>query len=238
MTTQHLELLARSSAYELLSLAFLYPQQGSASALLEGARELETVSGPLGWGEFGQALQQLAGHLQGADDDALEAEYVAVFGHTISTDCPPYEAEYGQAHDFQKSQALADLNAFYAAFGVRVHPELKDRLDHISVELEFMHLLTLKEAYALQRGHGEDRALLCRQAQERFLASHLANWVMAFAGRLARKTRGQGFFGAVERLLSTHMDSEFRRAALEATPLAPVHAAEAPGEEVRCEAVP
>ena len=179
MTTRQPEPKIQSAVYELLSLAFLYPKEGASKQLLDGARELRSAMTLEDRRPFGGLLDTLCGELQSCDDGGLEDEYIEVFGHTLSTDCSPYESEYGQAHVFQKSHTLADLSTFYQAFGVSINPELKDRLDHISVEMEFMHLLTLKEAYARGNGHGEDKALLCRQAQEKFLANHLGTWIKA-----------------------------------------------------------
>ncbi len=211
MTTRQPEPKVRSAVYELLSLAFLYPKEGASTQLLHGARDMGDAIAVTDGSPLAGPLDTLCGELQSCDDDGLENEHVDVFGHTLSADCAPYESEYGQAHVFQKSHTLADLSTFYQAFGVSLNPELKDRLDHISVEMEFMHLLTLKEAYARENGHGEDKALLCRQAQEAFLANHLGTWIRGFAERLGRKTGGAGVYGALARLLDAHMDAEFLR---------------------------
>ncbi len=210
MTMRQPEPKIRSAAYELLSLAFLYPKEGASTQLLDGARELRSAMTLQDRRPFNGLLDALCGKLQSCGE-GLENEYIEVFGHTLSADCSPYESEYGQAHVFQKSHTLADLSTFYQAFGVSLNPELKDRLDHVSVEMEFMHLLTLKEAYARGNGHGEDKALLCRQAQETFLANHLGTWIKRFSDRVARKTGGSGVYGALAGFLDAHMDAEFLR---------------------------
>jgi DMSO reductase family type II enzyme chaperone len=213
MTIQLRDPAHRSAVYELLSLAFLYPEEGAARQLLDGARELRdaTENGS----PIGRHIDELCGVLQPGDDARLEDEYIQLFGHTVSADCSPYESEYGQAHIFQKSHTLADLSTFYGAFGVSLNPDLKDRLDHLSVEMEFMHLLTLKEAIARIKDHGDDKVLVCRQAQEAFLANHLATWVMDFTKRLVGKTGCGGSYAAVAGLLEAHMDAEFRTFHLE-----------------------
>ncbi len=234
MTTQQPEPKIRSAVYELLSLAFLYPKEGASTQLLDGARELRSATTLQDRRPFGGLLDTLCGKLRSCGDGCLENEYVDVFGHTLSTDCSPYESEYGQAHVFQKSHTLADLSAFYQAFGVSLNPELKDRLDHISVEMEFMHLLTLKEAYARGNGHGEDKALLCRQAQETFLANHLGTWIKRFADRVARKTGGSGVYGSLAGLLEAHMDAEFLRFRLDPETSSRPQPTEPPEDDVGC----
>ena len=234
MTAQQPEPRIRSAAYELLSLAFLYPKDGASTQLLDGARELRSAMTLEDRRPFGGLLDTLCGELQSCGDGGLEDEYVEVFGHTLSTDCSPYESEYGQAHIFQKSHTLADLSTFYQAFGVSINPELKDRLDHLSVEMEFMHLLTLKEAYARGNGHGEDKALLCREAQEKFLANHLGTWIKIFADRVARKTGGSGVYGALAGLLEAHMAAEFGAFRLEPESSDPPEPMEPPEDDLGC----
>ncbi|MBI3960070.1 MAG: molecular chaperone TorD family protein, partial [Chloroflexi bacterium] len=93
--------------------------------------------------------------------------------------------EYGLPHEFRQSQELADLGGFYRAFGFGLGAEVRERPDHIAVELEFMHILTLKETYALMGGRHEEAAI-CHEAQTSFLADHLAHWLPLFAQSLAR----------------------------------------------------
>jgi DMSO reductase family type II enzyme chaperone len=237
LTNDLQEILVRSAAYELLSASFLYPEAGRVELLRNGSNQLRNASLQLGWRELAEALQKLEDHLGFLDDEGLEREFLATFGHTISTDCPPYETEYDQAHVFQKSQTLADLGTFYQAFGVGPNPQIKERLDHISVELEFMNLLTLKEAYAHDQGHGEDKVELCRQAQRGFLANHLAPWIPSFINRLERRTGAVGIYAALGRILDRHISAEFARFTLDASPANMEDLAE-PAEELDCAACP
>ena len=200
--------LARSAFYEVLSVGFLYPDEDTVPYLTARARRLAPVAERVGRPELNRALNGLVEALDRDGGERLLAENVEVFGHTVSTDCPPYEAEYGQAHVFQKSQAIADLQGFYKAFGVGPNPEMKERPDHIAVELEFMHLLTLKEAHALWNGHGGDKVQICRKAQEAFLANHLGAWAGSFARRLAKKAGADTTYGALCAVLEAQMASE------------------------------
>ncbi len=201
--------LARSILYEAVSLAFLYPQAGNRALLLQKALEAVQAADEAGRPELAQAARGLASSLEGVSEDALLEQYIDIFGHGVSKDCPQYEGEYDETHIFLKSQTLASLSAFYTAFGVEVNPELRDRLDHISVELEFMHLLAYKEAYAGLHGHGEDKVHLCQQAQVSFLTEHLGSWVKSFIRRVGRKT-GQGTpYAAAVQLLDAHMKTDF-----------------------------
>lgn len=238
MNSRSQESLARSAMYELLSAAFLYPEEGSAELIKNGSGQMTGVCLEVGWNNLVDPLRELEQQLASIADGGLDGEYVSVFGHTISTDCPAYETEYDKAHVFQKSQTLADLGTFYQAFGVSQNPQVKERLDHISVELEFMNLLSLKEAYAYAKGHGEDKARLCRDAQQNFLATHLAEWINSFVYRLSQRTGGLGIYGSLGCLLEQYMAAEFERFQLDPDPADFHEPAEAVEDELDCAACP
>ncbi|MCH8801564.1 MAG: molecular chaperone TorD family protein [Chloroflexi bacterium] len=219
MSVESQDALGRSALYELVSLAFLYPVPGALDLLKDGACRVGEVALEMAPPELMHVVKQLADDLEAVDEQTLEQEYVSVFGHSIASDCSLYEAEYANAEVFQKSGSLADLNGFYAAFGVKPNPELKDRLDHIGVELEFMQLLTIKEAYAHLNGHGSDKAAVCRQAQANFLANHLAHWVKTLARRLSQKTGGRGIYSSLGQLIDLQIDWEMNILGLEMPPV-------------------
>ena len=235
MTARLDETLARSALYELLSVAFLYPGPGMQSMLLGAARGCRAGVASRRWREIDRAMRTLTRRLSRIDDREIESQYVRVFGHTVSKDCAPYESEYGQAHVFQKSQTLSDLASFYKAFGVVPNPDLKDRQDHISVEMEFMHLLTLKETHARRHNHGSDKVSQVREAQEKFLADHLAGWVMTFADRLKKKTAPGGLYEALARVLGLFMGADLRRFNLDPAVPDPSDGEESGDESLECE---
>ena len=83
---------------------------------------------------------------------------------------------------------LADLAAFYRAFGLEVAGDAGERHDHLCLELEFMCVLAAKEAYALEHQLDADQLAQGRNAQKKFLREHLGRWAPAFARRLAAAT--------------------------------------------------
>lgn len=182
--------LARSRIYRLLSTAFLYPE-GDFLALFE--KDLEEGKGLLeDGGGLREALAALGSSLADLPLQDLQAEHRRIFSHVISKECPPYEAQYGSSHVFQQAQILGDIAGFYRAFGLEVSDQAKDRLDHIAVELEFMHFLAYKEAYALIH-QGEEAATLCREAQRKFFQEHLGRWAPLFLRLLEGKAQ-EGFY--------------------------------------------
>jgi TorA maturation chaperone TorD len=111
----------------------------------------------------------------------LQIAYLHSFGAAGSL-C--YETEYGLPHEFRQSQELADIAGFYRAFGFLNGGPVRERPDHLAVELEFMQALALKEAHAQLNGLTE-YAELCVDAQAKFLGDHLGTWIGLFAQSLA-----------------------------------------------------
>ena len=125
------------------------------------------------------------------DPEGCAAQYRSIFGLLISKACPPYETEYSsQTFAVSRSHALADVAAFYRAFGLKPSAaDLPERCDHVSLELELMAWLIAKELHALAEGDHE-HAMICREAQVRFAREHLAWWLPAFAHALRRQADG------------------------------------------------
>jgi DMSO reductase family type II enzyme chaperone len=201
--------VARSGFYRLLSAAFLYPDRELWDFLRVGvpaARELVAVLPFENRADLEAPLRTWDRSLQGLSLEDLEAEYVRTFTHLTPLECPPYETQYGHLQVFYQSQQLADIAGFYRAFGLDVSGRVKERLDHISVELEFMGFLAYKEAYA--RAHDGDAAgEICRQAQQSFLNHHLGRFGPLFA-RLLRRKAGDGYYGAPAELLERFLAAE------------------------------
>ncbi|HEY3244392.1 MAG TPA: molecular chaperone TorD family protein [Phycisphaerae bacterium] len=122
--------------------------------------------------------------------DECRAARARLLGHTVRSECPPHELEYDRSEIFQQAQSLADIAAFYRAFGFEMGGRLAERGDHFVAEWEFLSVLAFKELLALQASNFEN-AVCCREAQRAFLKEHAARWMPAFFNRLRRaETRG------------------------------------------------
>lgn len=229
--------LARNLVYQFLSQAYLYPWAPHREELLGQLGKVEASLAYLGCPDCPEHLASLASALRGHSPQELEERYVAAFGHIISVECPPYEIQYGQGDIFTKSHELADIAGFYRAFGLETSPQVKERPDHISVELGFMGFLALKEAYALEQGHGPDKVRLCRQAQRGFLEKHLASWAPTFTHLLERKA-GEGLYVHLASLTRSFLAWEVQAAGAKPRPsfLAPAAPPPQGDGEVGCPA--
>lgn len=168
--------IQRAQVYYFLSHVFFYPRTSWLEEIADALQVLEAL-GIAPTGDLIDGTQQL-------DLADLQAQYREVFGLTGSQ-C--YETEFGLPHEFRQSQELADIAGFYQAFGFRLGEVQRERPDHLSVELEFMYLLALKEALALENG-SQEQAEICRQAQRHFLRDHLGRWIAAFNASLLRSS--------------------------------------------------
>ncbi|MBI4055364.1 MAG: molecular chaperone TorD family protein [Elusimicrobia bacterium] len=187
--------LAESCFYKFLSCAFLYPGELAFFSARDSLKQSQEAVAVLGCPEeIPELLRSLKSWFHRLSDSELESEYARVFGHTISKECPPYETQCGGAgaHIFQQTQVLGDISGFYRAFGLEPSELSKERLDHISIEMEFMALLACKEAYALDRKE-EKKAGICVEAEKKFLSNHLGTWIPDFTARLSKKA-GDGFY--------------------------------------------
>lgn len=138
--------------------------------------------------------------------------YVATFGHAARGGCPLNEIEYGdiKADPLFQPHRLADLAAFYRAFGLEVTEDAGERQDHICLELEFLCVLAAKEAYALEHQLDANQLTQCRDAQKKFLREHLGRWTPAFTRRLAA-TSSEPTFRALAEFTRAFIEAECAR---------------------------
>ncbi len=181
--------LARSWFYRFVAHAFEDPTPEGWTNLAGCRKVLETAVSTLAGNSstLAEAARVFCDRLDPAGFECFLTAYLAAFGHAARGRCPINEIEYGElkADALFQPHRLADLAAFYRAFGLEVGADAGERQDHLCLELEFMCVLTAKEAYALQHQHEPEASSLCRDAQKRFLREHLGRWTPAFARRLA-----------------------------------------------------
>ncbi len=217
----------RSVVYKWLSKAFSYPnlKEGFISSMLDGGfigelREVVSSLHQLNFDDGGslnkplEALARTVEQMQPVSLENFQSEFTSVFGYTISKEYPPYETQYDSAHIFEQSQELADIAGFYKAFGLEIDENAQERLDHISIELEYMYFLAYKEAYA-RGNHGAEKVDICVDAQKKFLEEHLGKWAFHFA-KLFRKKIKKGFYTELTNLMGAFLSSDMDWFGLEA----------------------
>jgi len=219
--------LNRSKIYLLFSWSLLYPEDEEfldylqcgefvedGRAALDGLRlALDGIGGDrasqkiaLMKKQFDQIEKLVSAECVNWQIGDLQAEHRRVFTNVITLDCPPYETLFGNDHVFAQSHVMGDIAGFYKAFGVELSKDVHERLDHLSVELEFMHFLTYKESYS--RCHdGIDKTEIVVDAQKKFIKNHIGRWVPLFCRMLAKKS-DTGLFKLIADCMSEWMDFE------------------------------
>jgi DMSO reductase family type II enzyme chaperone len=186
--------VARAFLHRFLARMFEDPEPEGWAWLtsVEVATSLEAAWAALAAESRSPAAGDLLRDLSLAGFDDFAAAHLVCFGHTVRGDCPMNEIEYGdiKADPLFQPHRLADLGAFFAAFGLELAPDAAERIDHISIELEFMSVLAAKEAHALEHQLEDGPLTTLRDAQKKFLREHLGRWTPAFARRLARMAEG------------------------------------------------
>lgn len=217
--------LGRSKLYLLISWSMLYPEDDEFLDYLQSGEFVEDGRSALA--SLGAALDGIGGeraksklaalskYLDQIDGwvstecanwqlTDLQADHRRVFSNTITLDCPPYETLFGNDHVFGQAHVMGDIAGFYKAFGVELSQDIHERMDHLSVELEFMHFLAYKESYA--RCHdGAEKTQIVVDAQKKFVKDHIGRWVPLFAKMLVKKA-DSGFFRYVADFTSDWMD--------------------------------
>jgi TorA maturation chaperone TorD len=130
----------------------------------------------------------------------LTSSHVRLFGHSLRGRVCPYEIEYGKREPLLQAQELSDVCGFYRAFGLEPSSSVVERWDHVAVELEFVELLSMKEAYALET-HQEEMFELTRHALKRFVREHLGFFGIALGSALQEEDP-DGFYGRSGALLT------------------------------------
>ncbi len=171
-----------------------------------------TQLAPAAPASFADAARELTKRFELDAWNDFHHSYVECFGHTVRGDCPMNEIEYAdiKADPLFQPHRLADISAFYVAFGLEMAPDAAERQDHISIELEFLSVLAAKEAYAMERQFDDEKIDLCREARKKFLREHLGRWAPAFARGLARMA-GDTPLGALAGFLREYITEDCSR---------------------------
>lgn len=196
--------LDRAYVYRTLAMLFRVPDEASVRETRE--RRLPELCAALERSSADAELLAEAGALgellRSASAAELRRQHEAAFDESSKARCAPTEMDQlgGPPQlELTRTFELADVAGFYRAFGVEVE-EGGERVDHIAVELEFMHLLAAKECVALNDEGWGEHAETCRNASRAFLRDHLLRWAPRLGDQLA-ESLGSPLYARAGRLL-------------------------------------
>jgi len=207
MTTTTHESVGLAATWRLLSLGFTPPTDETldevetlADALVQasGARELFGVS---------QALRDLPreGH---------SIQFTALFGGTVRV--APYEGSY-ELDPIRQGRQMADVAAFYRAFGAEAHGPVAERPDFVGCELEFLSFLELRRLAAV--GAGEDGIEIIEGIRDSFLSDHAGRWLPAFFASVREESPPGSLYAVLAELGARVLADELERRDIEPSSL-------------------
>ena len=202
--------LARGRVYDILSRALSYPWNRKffrPKSLLE-AMDIVTVDED-DWKQVETIVNGFNNYLPKMTILQVQKEYVRVFGHAVSMECPPYEMQYGTEGGIQsQTDVLIQLGGFYETFGFELpRSRSKERVDHVSIELAFMYYMCFRTAYGIQNGHEERKIGVLQSSMKKFLRNHLGRWTPLLCIFTARKAE-RGLYKDITDIMSIFIRNE------------------------------
>ncbi|PIQ97682.1 MAG: hypothetical protein COV67_02880 [Nitrospinae bacterium CG11_big_fil_rev_8_21_14_0_20_56_8] len=185
--------LARARIYDIFSSAFSYPWNRKFFRPKSMVEPLDVVViAEEDWNSSKAIIDGFKNFLPHMTIKQVQQEYVRVFGHAVSMECPPYEMQYGTEGGIQsQTDVLIQLGGFFDTFGFEMpRNRSKERIDHISNELAFMSYMCFRMAYAIQNDHDERKISVLLSGMKKFVRNHIGRWIplfCIFAGRKAER---------------------------------------------------
>ena len=194
----------RSSIYGFLAAVYRQEMTSELIQQMKDQRFQEVLSG------LGVKLNN--GFFQSSEKGLLEnlaVEYVRLFvgpGKHIS----PHESVHHKKEGVQSGQLWGELTAevkrIIESSGLEYKSEFTGMPDHISVELEFMQQVILREEQAWQ-DDDKQTALLCLKNEKKFVDEHLFRWVPDFCEKVI-ETADWPFYREMARLTRSFIEFE------------------------------
>ena len=202
--------LARGRCYDILSTAFSYPWNRKffrPKSLLE-PMDIAIVDEE-DWNHVKSIIEGISKYLPKMTVKQAQQEFIRVFGHAVSMECPPYEMQYGTEGGIQsQTDVLIQLGGFYETFGFeQPRNRTRERVDHISIELAFMFFMCFRAAFGIQNGHEERNINVLNSSMKKFIRNHIGRWGPLFCIFTSRKAE-RGLYKDIVDILAIFLRNE------------------------------
>ncbi len=202
--------LARGRCYDILSSAFSYPWNRKffrPKSLLE-PMDIALVDEE-DWNHVKSIIEGISKYLPKMTVKQAQQEFIRVFGHAVSMECPPYEMQYGTEGGIQsQTDVLIQLGGFYETFGFeQPRNRTRERVDHISIELAFMFFMCFRAAFGIQNGHEERNINVLNSSMKKFIRNHIGRWGPLFCIFTSRKAE-RGLYKDIVDILAIFLRNE------------------------------
>lgn len=193
----------RAALYHWFAAAFFAPptpeqvqdlQQGQAAQLLQALAA--TPGAAIGI----QAMQDClaAGSAAGVAAELGAAHARLLYGSGGHATAAPYRSVYRSAEGLLCQQATQEMERVLRQHRLRLQASVCEPSDHLSIQLEVMAQLALRQAEAAAQGGGKLALLQAEQAD--FLQHQLLDWLPDFSLRVI-DLDGQGFYAGLASVL-------------------------------------
>ena len=176
--------VARSIVYRRLADAFRLPGTDLPTVL----DALESALGRLGSDACKDAMLLKRSYDDVSGPCTLEVDYTGLFVGPFLAPAPPYGSVYLEDKRQLMGDSTIDVRQHYLSLGLDLSTDFKEAPDHISAELEFMHVLISQGIDAIDAA---DHRLLSESIhhQQIFLEKHLGTWMPAFSDKVIEHAR-------------------------------------------------
>ncbi len=211
---------ARAKLYQFLSSAYIRPPDREFLRLLrwwvtsptEGFSQLLSEQMKHGLTRLGDFLKKAEQSHWEKLEEAISVEFTRLLRGVKQhySPPPPYESVYREEGGRVFGELSVEVHREYRRFGLDLVSGLENEPpDHISFELEFMHLLCRQEAEAWERDD-EDKALKFLGAEKAFSEEHLLTWLHRFCDEVKKYDR-LGLFGGLADLTEVWVSFDYHQ---------------------------
>ena len=184
--------VSRATAYAIFSLLISSPHEVNPREKINGIQLSQLP--------FDFDLEKILGDFSINDEDSLKKQFSALF--EIGDHGPPIPIREDLFLN-QPAKLKEDLVRFYEHFGYELDEEFQWQMDHLSIQLEFMHFLAMGEFEEPQ-----DK-LSYQLGQLDFIQKHLLNWVPQLAEKLSVLSKGE-IYSKISIELKTFLEHDLK----------------------------
>jgi TorA maturation chaperone TorD len=196
-----------AALWRLLSLGFSSPTE-------ETVAEVEVLADGLVEADARHPAEGVLHAVRESELDELATQFAALFRGNVLV--PPYEGSY-EIDPIRQGRQMADVAAFYRAFGAEAGGPAIERPDFVGCELEFLSFLELRHLAALESV--EEGTELLAEIGDAFLTDHAGRWLPTFFADVEREAVDAPFYRELAALGARVIADELSRRDLEPSPL-------------------
>ena len=185
--------VSRATAYAIFSLLISSPHEVNPRDKITDIQLSELP--------FDFDLEKIMNDFSLNDEDTLKKQFSALF--EIGDHGPPIPIREDLFLN-QPAKLKEDLVRFYEHFGYELDEGFQWQMDHLSIQLEFMHFLAMGE-------FEEQKDKLSYQlAQLDFTQKHLINWVPKLAEQLSVLSKEDEIYAKISIELKTFLEHDLK----------------------------